>query len=451
MFQPRDLRVRHALATFLSAVLLGSLLATSVSAVAVKSFSATVDPEPLVAGASYGAGARAAQPVQLTVTNTSTQASLGSMNITAPEGIVLTSADASPGDATLVGASLVEVRSLGLAPGQQTVISLGAQVECASNNAPYTWAFNVKQANDFNGTPGNDLTADAPTVNTVTGTCQLAFAAQPQHAEDAPVAITSVIYDPAGDPVQVAITDATNTDKVAWWSGSVTLALGDDLSGGTAVLGGTTTAVISGGSASLAPTISRSASGYSLLATATPTAGTASVGTSTAAVESASFNIVDDASICGATSACSATAGESGKTKATVAASSTNGQEGDLVILSINDPTLSLDCAGYVETSDLIVFDVTASDGTTASGRSKTLTMTLAAENVTKSASKYEVCWFSPIDFKTKSGAQATTGLLPTCANRNPVPPCIVSKGLDRTKDLVIVVSAPPGDPRSNF
>lgn len=451
MFRARDRRVRPALASSLSAIILGSLLATSVSAVAVKAFSATVSPEPLVAGASYGVGARAAESISITLTNTSTQAALGSANIGAPAGIRLTSATATVGSATLVGDSLVQVRSLGLAPGASTVVSLGAQVECAANQPAYVWAFTVKQANDFNGTPGNNLDQDAPATSTIDGRCQVGFSAQPRHAEKAPVAITSVIYDPAGAPITVSITDATATDTVAWWSGSVTLALGDDPSVGTAVLAGTTTAAVSGGSASLAPTISRSASGYSLLATASPTAGTASVGTSGAAVESASFNIVDDAAICLAAKGCSATAGEGGRTKATVSASATGGQAGDLVILSINDPTLTLDCAGYVETSDLIAFDVTTSNGTTPSARSKTLTMTLAAVDVTKSASKYEVCWFSPAAFTTKSGASATIGLLPTCASRNPVPPCIVSKALDKAKNLVIVVSAPPGDPRSNF
>ena len=349
--------------------------------------------------------------ILITLTNTSTQAALGSADIGAPAGIRLTSAASTVGSATLVGDSLVQVRSLGLAPGESTVVSLGAEVECAANQPAYVWAFNVKQANDFNGTPGNNLEQNAPATSTIDGTCQVAFSAEPSHAEKAPVAITSVIYDPAGAPVTVRITDATGTDTVAWWSGSISLALGDDPSVGAAVIGGTITAAVSGGSATFAPTISRSASGYSLLATATPTAGTASVGTSGAAVESASFNIVDDAEICQATSSCSATAGDGGKTKATVTASATNGQAGDLVILSINDPTLSLDCDGYVETSDLIAFDVTTSNGSDPSGRSKTLTMTLAAAEVTKSASKYEVCWFSPVAFKTKSGLTATTGL----------------------------------------
>ena len=77
--------------------------------------------------------------------------------------------------------------------------------------------------------------------------------------------------------------------------------------------------------------------------------------------------------------------------------------------------------------------------------------MTLAAAFVTRSASKYDVCYTSNLPFKTKSGTTATTGLLPTCANKSPVAPCVVSRATDKQKNLVIVVSSPPGDPAARF
>ena len=89
--------------------------------------------------------------------------------------------------------------------------------------------------------------------------------------------------------------------------------------------------------------------------------------------------------------------------------------------------------------------------GVTPSTRSKVTTLTLAAASVTKSASKYDVCYSSNLSFKDESGATVTTGLLPTCASKNPVPPCVVSKALDKFKNLVIVVSSPAGDPKLNF
>jgi hypothetical protein len=456
MTRARDIHLRHVLVPILSIILLGTMLATTAFAAAEKSFGATVAPEPLVAGAWYGEGARAASPIVLTLTNTSAQATLGSANVTAPDGIVMTGGTTTTaGTATVVG-GVLQLRTLGLAPNTSVVVGIDAQVECAANHASYTWGFVVKQANDFNGV-GNDLAQDAPVTNSVTGTCGIEFAKEPAHSEKAPVAITSAIYDPSGDAVTVAVRDAGDVDTVTWWQGSVTLSLADDPSGGVAVLGGTVSGSASNGLVTFAPTISTSATGYSLDATASPTAGTASAGTSTSPVESANFNIVDDAEICESGNSCSATS-QGPKTKAVVEASAAGGNAGDLVILSVNDPTIALDCGGYTETSDLIAFDVTDSTGTVGSSdRAKTVTMTLAAQYVTKSASKYEVCWWALASFKTKSGADATAfdggfaGLLPACANKNPVAPCVASKALDKAKNLVIVVSAPAGDPRSNF
>jgi hypothetical protein len=156
-----------------------------------------------------------------------------------------------------------------------------------------------------------------------------------------------------------------------------------------------------------------------------------------------SFNIVDDATICAAANGCSSEAGEGQKTKAHVDASA-NGADGDLVILSINDPAFTVNCAGYNETSDVISFDVTDSTGTTGtSNRSKIATLTLLAQYVTKSASKYQVCF--------DNGA-APEFLLPNCSNPIPNPPCVQSKGIDHdTGNLVIVVSAPAGDPAVKF
>jgi hypothetical protein len=66
----------------------------------------------------------------------------------------------------------------------------------------------------------------------------------------------------------------------------------------------------------------------------------------------------------------------------------------------------------------------------------------MAAQFVTQSASKYQVCY---------QGATGPAQLLAACANKNPVLPCIMSKTLDKSKNLVIVVAAPGGDPKLNF
>jgi hypothetical protein len=442
-------RLRQAMVPIAGAsILWASVVSTAVAA--DKTFSSSVSPGPLVAGASYGAGARSASFVTLTLTNESTQARLGSANVTPPAGVVATAATSSVGTspAPIVG-GVIELRNLSLAPGASVSVSISARVECASNHSPYSWGFAVKQANDFNGT-GNDLAPVAPqAVNTVAGTCGIEFSKQPASSEDAPTIIRSEIYDPSSDPLTVTVRDAADVDTVTWWSGAINLSIGDNLSGGDPGLAGTAGSG-SNGVFTFAPTIDVSSSGYSLLATATPTAGTPSVGTSTAAVESANFNIVDDAAICAANASCTVES-QGPKTKVEVEATAAGGEEGDLVILTINDPTLVLDCAGYTETSELVFVNVTESDGVTASGRGFRASMTLPAAFVTKTASKYDVCFESVIPFTTKSGTVALKGLLPACVGKTPTPPCIETKIINKAKDLFIVIVVPPGDPKSNY
>ncbi len=443
--RPAGSRVVALLAT---AALIIALAVPSAVFAADKEFTATVAPGPLFAGASYGEGARSSDFVTLTITNVSNQARLGSANVTPPSGIAATAATSSVGTnpAPVVG-GIIQLRNLDLAPGASVTVSISARVECASDGA-YTWSFAVKQANDFNGT-GNDLTQSGTTTNTVVGSCAIAWTTQPVSSEDAPTIIRSEIYDPSSDPIAVTVRDGAGFDTVRWWSGAVNLSIGDNLSGGDPGLSGTG-GTGSNGVFTFAPTIDVSSTGYSLNATATPTAGTPSVGTSATPVESSNFNIVDDATICAANASCTASA-QGPKTKVDVEASATGGQAGDLVILTINDPTLVLDCAGYTETSELIFINVTEDDGVTASGRGFRASMTLPAALVTQTASKYDVCFESVIPFKTKSGTMALKGLLPACVGKTPTPPCIETKIITKTKDLFIVIVVPPGDPAGKF
>lgn len=427
----------RAVVVLIAALLAWTSITTVASAAAEKSFSASLNPSSLVAGASYGASPRT--PIILTILNTSNQARLGSANVTLPAGVLPTGASVVPGTATAVG-QVIELRNLDLQPGTSAVVAVSAQVECAANHASYVWAFQVKQANDFNGTPGNNLLGTNP-ASPVSGNCQLTFSKQPAHSEKTPTIITSKIYDPAGNVVTVSVVDGegVGVQTVSWWSGTISLAKGNDpTTGDVAALTGGLSAAAVGGSATFTPRIDVSATGYTVIASATP-GDDASQGTSTS-LASQPFNIVDDATICAASTGCEAVAGVGQKTQANVRASS-NGAAGDLVILSINDPAVSIDCAGYAETSDIVVFNVTDSGGINPAPRSKVTTLTLAAAFVTRSASKYQVC------YNDGSGAL----LLPICSNRSPVPPCVVSRALDRSKNLVIVVSSPPGDPGLKF
>jgi hypothetical protein len=439
MLGARTTRSGRALVTIVTGAILWASIVT-VAFAADKTFSASVSPVPLVAGASYGEGARAASKITLTIVNESNQAQLGSANVTAPAGITVTAATSNVGTASLV-AGVIQLRNLNLAPAGNVAVSISARVECGANHASYTWQFAVKQANDFNGT-GNDLAQVGSTTNTVTGNCGIVFSKQPKASEKDPTPITNAIYNPAGDPVTVTVKDGAGLDTVAWWSGTVALAIGDDPSLGVAAIGGTSSGSVSGGSVALAPTINKAASGYSLLATASPAAG-ASSGTSNAAVESDNFNIVDDANACVSSTTKCQSHSQGPKTDVVVEAG-TGGAAGDVVILSLNDPSVTApNCGGgYVVSSELVVLNVTTSDGVTPSSRPKTATLTMAAQFVTQSASKYQVCY---------QGATGPAAFLAACANKNPVLPCILSKTIDKFKNLVIVVAAPGGDPKMNF
>ena len=455
MFRARATRLHRMLVPFVSGAILWSLIATAAFA-ADKTFSATVSPGPLVAGASYGEGARATSKISLTIVNESNQARLGSADVTAPAGLTVTASSSSVGTNPnpVVGGSVIQLRNLDLAPGASVIVSISGRVECASNHASYVWGFAVKQANDFNGT-GNDLAkVGAPTANTVTGNCGIVFAKQPKSAENAPAIITSKIYEDQGDPdptanlVMVTVLDAAGLDVVSWWNGTIDLAVGDVPTGGSTSLGGTTSGTTTTGSVQFAPTIALAGSGYSLTATPTPSDAASSGVIVSPAKESDNFNIVDDAGVCETANGKCHAESQGPKTNIFVEADGDNGAAaGDLVILTINEAGVQApSCAGYtpINPSEFFAFVVTTSNGTTISSRPKTATLTLGAQFVTQSASKYQVCF---------QGASGSARLLSACANKNPVLPCIMSKGLDKQKNLVIVVAAPGGggDPKVQF
>jgi hypothetical protein len=453
MFRARATRLHRILVPFVSGAILWSLIATAAFA-ADKAYSATVSPSALVAGASYGEGARASSKITLTIVNESNQARLGSANVTVPAGIKPTLALPSVGTTpAAIAGQVIQLRNLDLAPTAIVTVAISARVECGANHGSYDWAFVVKQANDFNGT-GNDLAPAGPLPsNTVTGNCALAFTKQPRAAENAPAIITNVIYEdqglphPTANPVTVSVLDAEGLD-VSWWNGTIDLAVGDVPTGGATSLGGTASGTTMTGSVRFAPTIALAGSGYSLTATPTPSDAASTGVIASPAKESDNFNIVDDAGVCETANGKCHAESQGPKTNILVEADTADGAAaGDLVILTINEAGVQApSCAGYapINPTEFFAFIVTTSNGTTTSIRPKTATLRLGAQFVTQSASKYQVCF---------QGASGSARLLSACANKNPVLPCIMSKGLDKQKNLVIVVAAPGGggDPRVQF
>ena len=81
-------------------------------------------------------------------------------------------------------------------------VSLVAQAPCPPG--VYGWSAVTKQANNFSGTPGNNLSLDAANSNlgtTLTGPCSLGFgfSAQPSDAQ-VNTNITSQPFLPSGEP-----------------------------------------------------------------------------------------------------------------------------------------------------------------------------------------------------------------------------------------------------------
>ena len=193
--RPRTARTRIAIA---AAIVIGLLLPAA-AAGEVKPYSVVVSPESVAAGRQAVLAA--------TVVNGSAQQQLGSVNLTAPAGFTLVGASlpgSAEGSATVRG-SVVELRDLSLPPGGSLQVDLSVDVGCAAGQ--YAWAVVAKQANRFNGPPGNDFVLDAARsslTTTVTGGCSLRFFTQPQDARVGE-RLTGTDFDPAGAPVAVEV------------------------------------------------------------------------------------------------------------------------------------------------------------------------------------------------------------------------------------------------------
>jgi predicted component of type VI protein secretion system len=105
--------------------------------------------------------------VTATFVNETAHQRLGSADLTAPAGYAMSSATASEGSATVVG-NVVELRNLGLMPGQSVTVTIKLS---SSTCSTHEWTVIAKQANNFSGPPGNNLTLDTANSNLNTAVC----------------------------------------------------------------------------------------------------------------------------------------------------------------------------------------------------------------------------------------------------------------------------------------
>src|SRR5712691_10598453 len=207
MHRTRPMRARRFLPPLaLALALLGMLVPRALADTTTKPYAVDVTAHNVSAGST--------QTFVATLTNETGTQQLGSANLTVPDGftIVSTGTPTPAGTATVVG-DVVQLRGLAAPAGSTVSVSIVAIAPCPPGI--YAWSVIAKQANNFSGDPGNDLTFDAANSNlntTLGGTCRLGFGFLTQPA-DAQVNtnITTQRYGPAGPPIQVEVLDADGT------------------------------------------------------------------------------------------------------------------------------------------------------------------------------------------------------------------------------------------------
>ena len=154
------------------------LLVVLVSAVSVASASAAFKPFSVVMSWDVGSSG----PVAVaTITNENKTQQLGSANLTAPSGYVVSTkpGDVSSTQGTVIvvfdataQAYVIQLRNAALAPHTSLKITIRlTSVPCT----PGTWSVQAKQSNDFSGPPGNDLNLDTGNSVLTTNLCGAPF------------------------------------------------------------------------------------------------------------------------------------------------------------------------------------------------------------------------------------------------------------------------------------
>jgi hypothetical protein len=420
-----------------------TLIAIAVLAVVTSAGAATKPFSLVVSPSSFAAGSTTT--VTATLTNLTDQQQLGSANITAPAGFSLVSASVpAPATVTTSGQTVL-VRNASLAPHNSLAVSITVKAPCSATSS--SWSVVAKQANDFNGQPGNDLNLNAGASSlsaTVGSGCSLRFFTQPHHARVGQT-ITGSDYAPSGSPVAAEVVDGQG-NRVTSSSAAITLALGPT-STGTGTLHGTKTVTAVAGVASFGDLSIDTAGAYTLLAT--------SPGITSAT--SSAFRVDQTAVACTAGLDCTGSI-QNNNVSGNVTAFSGLTSASDFLALSLDSAPV-LDCAGYTELSpDWIVLD------TTSPNRTKSATLQIPKRLMNSAPNNgapfVEFCFGATGPFAVKPGFALTLvhpdvdgdgtpdnwyeGLLPDCSSSFPAP-CVTGRHKTGSGDGVITARLPAG------
>ena len=181
--------------------------------------------------------------------------------------------------------------------------------------------------------------------------------------------------------------------------------------------------------------------------------------------DSDQFMVSDTLSTCSGTG-CSFTVNQDTNTYTTTPKKGANGAT---YVNTVNLPGLNVSCEaayGYADSRQPNVVWYSYNDGNTNSAKTNVIVINKSIVQITANngTSFYRVCYSSPVQFTDRNGQPAPidssangpstyfgttwyTGLLPDCAKKNPVAPCVVSWTGDNAGNRVGTFLTPPGDP----
>ena len=394
----------------------------------------------------------------LRLTNNANPQTLGSANITLPSDYVLVS-----GSVGTTSGNTLQVRNLNLAPGASINITINLKTPCVGAGSE-AWGLIVKQANNFSGPPGNDFVlaaGKAAPSSTVSGSqCLLRFANQPNTTATGNTIKTG--YDSTGDGIKVEIYDP-GTGLTVDSNAMVTLTLGYSPAGGTLSGGGATAAAA--GVATFSGLSINVAGPYKLRASSPAASNTPN---------STQFMVSDTVDTCQG-AGCSFTEDQAANN---YTLTPKNGADGAKYVATLNLPGLKISCQfdpyNYSDLRQPNTVWYTYDDGSTASLKTNVIVIDKGIVQVTpeNGASKYRVCYSSPVRFKDRLGNDAPadpwtspdgngnvgpstyfgqtwyTGILPDCGSKKvPPAPCVISWTGDSAGNRIGTFVTPPGDP----
>ncbi|HWC86077.1 MAG TPA: hypothetical protein VG388_06040 [Solirubrobacteraceae bacterium] len=458
---------------------LGALLAAAFTLLGVTSVNAATTSKPYSLVIAPGTPSYEAAPgevasgetvtITATFTNQTSTQQIGSVNLFWPAGfnVVGSPTMTPPGTASVASncsylgtpsGPCVQLRGLSLAPGGTVVVTMSVTTPVGQAGSDHAWKAEVKQANNYSGSPGNDLFFSGGNLNTtLDGASSLKFGVEPANARTNE-AITGTAYTPTAPGITVEVLDASG-QPVTTSTAPVTMAAASDPTAAT--LTGTKIEAADGtdGTATFSDlSLSLPGFGYTLGASS----GTLTATTSTP------FDIQDQAVTCSANLDCTTTDGTPGShnnAQLDALASTGGGVLVESVFGKSEQDTL---CGSYTSTDPNTYESLYTPATSTAADRSEVDTITFAPAkklggSVQQILKAQQICFGDAKQFVTASGALATAttlpdgkpgfvGLLQTCTGST-VGPChnrqqdttVPDANSPNGFDIVLVADVPVG------